>query len=320
MTRRGVLWASGIAGGIVVLVLVLLMAPMPGKHTGATSSSTTGLATRDSGTTGLDGTGPGTTGPRASGPDAVGLGTVSARHHADGDRIIFIPAHSDAFAACEQRLDATSRTIPEAAILGASYTAGVGPDDSSLSWSVLLARKLDWKAVIYGDSGAGYVSTGAGDGGPVLHMLDSIGLRDLDPSLVILQFGHDDIGVTAETERLAVERTIATVRTEDPHARLALITVFAEPGQRAAASRTDRVIVSAARAADPDAIIIDPLARHWIYPRAHHGLHPTAAGDRWIAQQVYGILSADGVRSEHSGDGAMICDAPVGVPDHPRSV
>src|ERR1700677_2451739 len=104
------------------------MAPMPGKHTGATSSSTTGLATRDSGTTGLDGTGPGTTGPRASGPDAVGLGTVSARHHADGDRIIFIPAHSDAFAACEQRLDADSTTIPGAALLGASSTAGGGPD------------------------------------------------------------------------------------------------------------------------------------------------------------------------------------------------
>jgi lysophospholipase L1-like esterase len=296
------------------LALVLFMVPMPWRHTDAASSSTTGLATRGPGTTGLAGTG-----PRTSGPDVVGLGTVSTRHHAEGGRIIFISAHSAAFAACERRLDATSRTIPEAAILGASYTAGVGPDNSSLSWSVLLARKLGWRAVIYGDSGAGYVSTGAGDGGPVLHMLDTIGVRDLDPSLVVLQFGHDDIGVPAETERLAVERTIAAVRAEDPHARLALVTVFAEPGQQAAASQTDRVIVSAAKAADPDAIIIDPLARDWVYPRAHHGLHPTAAGDRWIAQRVYGILSADGVRSEHSGDGAMICDAPVGVPGHPAA-
>jgi len=238
---------------------------------------------------------------------------VSASRHHDGERIVFTASHSDAFAACEQRLESTSRTVPTATILGASYTAGVGPDNSSLSWSVLLARKLGWDTAIYGDPGAGYVSTGSGRDGPVLRMLARTRLRSLDPSLVVLQFGHDDIGVPTGVERLAVDRTISTVRAEDPGARLALITVFTGPGSQAGAWRTDRVIVSAAKAADPSAIIIDPLAEHWVYQRAHHGLHPTAAGDRWIAQKVYDTLSTDGIRSAHSGDGATICDSAVGA-------
>ncbi|MGH3165854.1 MAG: SGNH/GDSL hydrolase family protein [Trebonia sp.] len=222
------------------------------------------------------------------------------------------------FAACGQRLKPTSRTVPAAAILGASYTAGVGPDNSSLAWSALLARELGWDAVIYGDSGAGYVSAGGGDHGPVLRMLARIGLRTFDPSLVVLQFGHDDIGVPAAIERRAVERTIAAIRAQDPRARVALLTVFAMPGTHPAAWRTDRAIVSAARTADPHAIIIDPLARHWVYPRAHHGLHPSAAGDRRIARNVYDILRAHGIRSARPGAGRMICDSPRARPASAR--
>jgi acyl-CoA thioesterase I len=154
----------------------------------------------------------------------------------------------------------------------------------------------------------------------VLRMLSRIRLHALDPSLVLLQFGHDDIGVPAATERAAVERTIATIRAEAPKARVALITVFADPGSQAAAQRTDRVIVSAARSADPHAIIIDPLTGHWVYQRAHRGaLHPSAAGDQWIEQKVAGILRAHGIRGARSGGGSMICDSPVGVPARPRA-
>lgn len=43
------------------------------------------------------------------------------------------------------------------AIVGASFTAGVGPGRPGQSWAVLLARLLHWDAVVYGDPGAGYV-------------------------------------------------------------------------------------------------------------------------------------------------------------------
>jgi lysophospholipase L1-like esterase len=295
VTKSGGFWRYGAIGALLVLAGLLLVVPLPWRHASANQGTSAGATANSS------------VGTRAT--------TTSTGGQTDATRIMIITARGDTFGACEQRLKQAYRNAPTAAILGASYTAGVGPDRSSLAWSVLLARKLGWNAVIYGDSGAGYVSTGSARRGPVLRMLDRVGLRGLDPSLVLLQFGHDDIGVPAATERAAVERAIATIRREAPKARVALITVFASPGSQTAARSTDRVIVSAARTADPKAIIIDPLTGHWLYQRAHRGaLHPSAAGDRWIEQKVAGILRAHGIRGARSGGGTIICDSPIGIP------
>jgi hypothetical protein len=59
-------------------------------------------------------------------------------------------------------------------------------------------------------------------------------------------------------------------------------------------------------------IIIDPLAAGWTFPRVHDGLHPTAAGSVWIADQVAGILREYGVRPappQPGKAGAIICDS-----------
>ncbi len=53
-----------------------------------------------------------------------------------------------------------------------------------------------------------------------------------------------------------------------------------------AAYQTDRAIVAGAMAADPQVIVIDPLAAGWRFPRVRDGLHPTAGGSAWIAGQV----------------------------------
>ena len=202
-------------------------------------------------------------------------------------------------AGCEQQLEsaASQRGVPRVAIVGASITAGTGPGRAGESWAVLLARLLRWDAVVYGVPGAGYVHPGAGHLGPMAAMLSRIGLRALAPALVIVQAGHDDIGVPARLERERVTQVIALIRAEAPQARIALVTVF--PGRRrpAADYQTDQVIVAAARAADPGVIIMDPLAQGWTFPRTRDGLHPTAAGDAWIARKVTAMLSQQGIRT-----------------------
>jgi hypothetical protein len=50
--------------------------------------------------------------------------------------------------------------------------------------------------------------------------------------------------------------------------------------------------VAAARQADPAVVVFDPLAGHWHFPRIHDHLHPTAAGDWWIAQRLAAGLGA----------------------------
>jgi len=223
-------------------------------------------------------------------------------------------------ASCEQQLQRTrsrdGQDVPALAIVGASFTAGVGPDNPDKSWARLLARSLHWDAVVFGDPGAGYVRAGIGRMGPVAAEIARIDLRALAPSLVIVQAGHDDIGVPARLEQRRVAQAVALIRAEAPRAQIALLTVFPGRSRRAAAVRTDRAIVTAGKAADPQVIIMDPLAGGWTFARAPDGLHPAAAGGAWIAAKVAGILRAHGVRPGPTGRGTAdttVCDSGIRV-------
>lgn len=181
----------------------------------------------------------------------------------------------------------------------------------------MLARTLRWDSVIYGVPGAGYVAAGPSGRGPVGRMLDAEGLRGLDPSLVIVQAGHDDGGVPPLIEARQVTRAVDEIRAQAPHAQIALLTTFTRPltGQWRLYDRTDDAIVTAARAADPDAIIMDPLTGRWKF--AHFdgsGLHPTATGDDEIAQRVTAILQAHGIVADSSATAVpLICQVSIGV-------
>ena len=85
-------------------------------------------------------------------------------------------------------------------------------------------------------------------------------------------------------------------------------------GGSPALRQTDQAIVTAGTAADPDVIVMDPLAGRWMFPRAGDGLHPTAAGDAWIARTVAASLRAHGVRPAPATSAApVICDVSVGA-------
>ena len=231
-------------------------------------------------------------------------------------------------AACERRLQragqGAGRRVPTIVIVGASITAGVGSGQPDRSWAALLARRLGWNAVVYGDPGAGYVRPGIHRRGPVAREVSEVDLRRLNPALVIVQAGHNDMGVPAPLEQLRVKQVIAQIRAAAPDAGIALITVFAGRLHRPAAYQTDRTIVAAAKAADPAVIIMDPLAGKWKYARIRDGLHPTAAGSQWIAGQVGQILEGRGVHPMLAPRGAgavpggraasVICDFGLQVP------
>lgn len=219
---------------------------------------------------------------------------------------------------CERRLERSAR--PVLAVAGASFTAGTGPGDRRLSWAVQFARAMRWNAVIVGVPGAGYTSAGARGQGPALRLLAREDLAALRPELVILQFGHDDIGVAPTLERQRVAATLGYVRARAPRARIALLTVFTASdagGQFAAAERTDAAIVSAA-AAFRHVVVMNPLAGGWTFQRAvRGGLHPSVAGDGQIAALVAGTLRADRMLPAPADGGAppLICDS--GITAHP---
>ena len=236
---------------------------------------------------------------------------------------------------CEQRLQPARRPgVPAVAIVGASITAGVGAEDPAGSWAVLLVRQLHWNAFVYGVPGAGYVHPGLGRKGPIAAEIARVHLPALQPALVIVQAGHDDMSVPPCLERQRVKQTVATIQAEAPQAQIALVTVF--PGRKRPPSiyRTDQAIVAGARAADPQVIIMDPLASGWRFTRVRDGLHPSPTGDAWIAGKVAGILRQHGVYPAPAGRDATLCaiairaqadpipalnrPAPHPAPDSPR--
>ena len=119
---------------------------------------------------------------------------------------------------------------------------------------------------------------------------------------MIVQAGHDDVGVPAGLEGRRVRAAVNLIHAAAPGARIALLTTFAvAPGGSPALRQTDQAIVTAGTAADPDVIVMDPLTGRWTFPRAGDGLHPTAAGDAWIARTVAAIL-ARARRAARPGD------------------
>ncbi len=206
---------------------------------------------------------------------------------------------------------------------GASFTAGVGAPDPADGWAVRLAELLGWRAVTLGVPGAGFTRPGAGRLGPLSRLLDHLRLAALHPSLVIIQAGHDDLRVPTAVEAEHVADLVRRLRREVPAARLAFLTVFspaaASAATLAAEAVTDSAIVSAIRASDPRAIVIDPLRSHWQFPRAADGLHPTARGDLLIARRVAGALRRAGVAGRPAARPAqarVACAVLGGTGDH----
>jgi len=180
---------------------------------------------------------------------------------------------------------------PLLAVVGASFSAGVGAGRPSDAWPQDLARMMHWRLVVSADPGAGYVNPGAGHRGPFSRLAARLHLARTHPQTIIIQGGHDDIGRPLPLIRQQVERLIAMIRREAPRARLAVLTVFPRGGAPSGpAWATDQAIVSAARHADPAVEVFDPLAGHWHFPRIGDRLHPTPAGHRWIAGRLAAAL------------------------------
>ena len=120
------------------------------------------------GTAAQPGLGPGGQTAAAQAAPVGQAGDPGSRARSDRVRMLAV---RDQFTACEQRIERGPGRVPTVAIVGASYTAGVGPGRAGLSWAADLARKLRWDAVIYGVPGAGYVRAGTDGLGPMTRLL-----------------------------------------------------------------------------------------------------------------------------------------------------
>jgi lysophospholipase L1-like esterase len=190
----------------------------------------------------------------------------------------------------------TTAVRPVLAVVGASFSAGVGAGRPDRAWPADLGRLLHLRVAVSADPGAGYLSPGAGHRGPFKALTGELNLAELRPRLVLVQGGHNDIGRPVAVLRRSVHALITQIHCATPNTRIAIVSVFPTGTVASPAARgTDRVIVTAARAADPWVLIFDPIAQRWRFPRIGDQLHPSPAGHRWIAQRIAAGLPAGGL-------------------------
>jgi lysophospholipase L1-like esterase len=197
---------------------------------------------------------------------------------------------------CAETPTGTLTAPPLISVVGASFTAGVGPDNPSSNWAVRLAELLGWRGKTFGVPSVGYVNPGQDRLGPLDRLVSDLELASSHPKVVIVQAGHNDWRVPGTIERGRVEALVGLIEREDPGARLVFLTGFAtlhSDRVNKRVSYTNDAIVEAIRSIDPKAIVIDPFS--WRFQRSSDGLHPTALGDLQIAERVDGVLKADSV-------------------------
>ena len=199
-------------------------------------------------------------------------------------------------AATASRTCAGTWVPPLMVVVGASFTAGAGASSVEESWAYQLGALMGWRVVVRAAPGVGFVNPGLADRGPIFKELAAAGLARLDPQLVVLQAGHDDAGYPTGAVSAGVRASLRAIEVAVPTARIVLISAFVR-GVTPTSSMvaTDRAIAAAARAEDPSAVVLSPLAQHWRFPTVADGLHPSPAGHRWIADRVAAALEQHGV-------------------------
>jgi acyl-CoA thioesterase I len=196
-------------------------------------------------------------------------------------------------AASHQAASTAPAGRPLLVVVGASFTAGVGGGPTH-AWPQDLAHMLNWRLVVSADPGAGYVNPGVGHKGPFARLAARVDIARLHPAVVIVQGGHNDIGAPLSLVGERVASLVDAIRRASPQSKVGVLTVFntgSHPSQ--AAFATDRTIVAAARQADPQVMVFDPLAEHWQFPRVGDKLHPNPAGHQWIATHLAAALQPD---------------------------
>jgi lysophospholipase L1-like esterase len=110
---------------------------------------------------------------------------------------------------------------PVMLVIGASFAAGVGVDlMPKLAWPAILGQRINYRVVVSANPGAGFINLGDGGLGPFSQLLASVNVAALDPSLVLIQGGHNDQGMNAGAENQAVVSLFETIRQEAPQARI----------------------------------------------------------------------------------------------------
>ncbi|WP_102100999.1 SGNH/GDSL hydrolase family protein [Tsukamurella tyrosinosolvens] len=164
-------------------------------------------------------------------------------------------------------------------VIGASISTGYEVE-GVVAYPRMISAIAGRSVYLSARSGAGY------NDGAIAGLTRAAKIAERDPALVVVQAGSNDVGASTSAIDGQVRQVIATVRSQAPKAKVALITVFPSVhGSGPNARATESAIVGAARAVDPSVSVISPLSEGWVYGTSSDG-HPDAVAHQKLAERV----------------------------------
>jgi len=81
---------------------------------------------------------------------------------------------------------------PVLLVIGASFAAGVGVNfNPQAAWPAIVGQRIGYQVVVSADPGAGFVNLGDGGLGPFSQLLAAVNITTLNPSIILIQGGHN---------------------------------------------------------------------------------------------------------------------------------
>lgn len=185
----------------------------------------------------------------------------------------------------EPKPPTTSADAPVTLFLGDSYTEGteLAAADEDARWSTVLAERQGWVEVNAGCTGSGYTRRGGVCDNNYVERLAS--LSDVDPDIIIVSGGVNDLSATQQLIDTRVRETFAALRETFPEARIYAVNGIYYTGLMTPsllAHLNESVSHAATQAGGTYLDIGDPLLGH---PElmADDGIHPNPTGHALIA-------------------------------------
>jgi lysophospholipase L1-like esterase len=184
--------------------------------------------------------------------------------------------------------------VTTVAVLGDSYTGGSAMDSGQRAeWPALLAgRHPTWRVVPFAVGGSGFV---AGQQGGEHFALRLDRIVAAQPQVVIVEGGHNDIGLPQAQVQTAAQQVLTLLRAGLPQATIVVLGVL-WPGPLP----QQMLDLDAALARDAQAVggtYVD--ARGWFTAQpsmiGSDGIHPTDAGHAMLADRIGAAVTAAGV-------------------------
>jgi len=198
--------------------------------------------------------------------------------------------------AAQAESDGRPRSPSVVAILGDSYTAGIGSTTKDQTYAAFTAQKLGWQVVVAGQAGTGLLAPGHDDNTFERLYEKQLAWRPA-PDMVVISGGHNDWPYPPSLEQTAATRLMSKMRQRWPSTHLLMLGPMwgsGEPRTEALAIR-DALKAAAKQESVP---FIDPLAEKWITGSRDSGTgnapqyilqddtHPNPAGHRYFADRL----------------------------------